>query len=99
MTPAVTSRFDAPVAGPAGPPVPLQAVLDIATGLAAAPNQFPPETGSSTSTRVSERLLVTEIYEAWLLVWPGGSEIEPHDHGEAHGAFVVIAGALAETRW
>ena len=79
------------------PPLAIAALLDIAAGLAAATGIEPPP--SDAPRRSSVRLLATDAYEAWLLAWPPGSSIEPHDHGDAHGVFVVIAGAVVETRW
>ena len=78
------------------PPLPLPALVDMATGLAAAsPVPGPPTDGR----RAAVRLLATPAYEAWLLVWPPGTGIEAHDHGDASGAFVVVDGELTETRW
>ena len=79
------------------PPVTIATLLDIAAGLAAAIDIEPPP--SEGPGRSSVRLLATDAYEAWLLAWPPGSSIEPHDHGDAHGAFVVVAGEVLETRW
>ena len=31
----------------------------------------------------SVRLLRTAFYDAWLVTWPVGSDLEPHDHGAA----------------
>ena len=84
----------------AAPPLPLQALLDIGHGLAAAaPHSARLSMDASAPTRGFLRLLATDAYEAWLLAWPPGSEIEPHDHGGSHGVFVVVAGNLTESRW
>ena len=79
------------------PPVAVATLLDIAAGLAAATDLQPP--ASPAGERSAVRLLATDAYEAWLLAWPPGSSIEPHDHGDAHGAFVVVVGEVVETRW
>ena len=42
------------------------------------------------------RLLGTELYEAWLLGWAPGQHVGMHDHGDAAGAFLVLAGELRE---
>lgn len=81
--------------------MPVATLLDIAAGLATVDHlpalaANPP---ASPADRPSIRLLATDTYEAWLLAWPPGSSIEPHDHGDAHGAFVVIAGEVIESRW
>jgi quercetin dioxygenase-like cupin family protein len=41
----------------------------------------------------------TSQYDAWLLRWPPGAAVTPHDHGISLGAFVVVAGELTEVRW
>lgn len=81
------------------PTLPIPMLLDIARGLASAQNIAPAPADPPSTARTSARLLVTDSYEAWILTWPPGSAIEPHDHGDAHGAFVVVSGALTETRW
>lgn len=83
------------------PPVPAATLLEIAAGLATAVpvGMLASEALPSPGDRPSVRLLATDSYEAWLLTWPPGSSIEPHDHGDAHGAFIVVAGEVIETRW
>jgi Cysteine dioxygenase type I len=46
----------------------------------------------------SVRLLRTAFYDAWLVTWPVGSELEPHDHGPARSVLHVIDGELVEYR-
>lgn len=43
-----------------------------------------------------ERLLATDAYDAWLIRWPAGTSVGPHDHGGSAGAFTVVAGELVE---
>jgi predicted metal-dependent enzyme (double-stranded beta helix superfamily) len=43
-----------------------------------------------------ERLLCTEAYEVWVIGWPPGTGLEPHDHGGSAGALHVVQGLLAE---
>lgn len=81
------------------PPIALPALVDIATGLAAAIEPPGSHATSAAPQRLSERILVTPAYEAWLLSWPPGTAIEPHDHGDSNGAFVVIRGELTELQW
>ena len=83
------------------PPVSVATLLDIAAGLATGADlpALAAEPLASPEDRPSVRLLATDTYEAWLLRWPPSSSIEPHDHGDAHGAFVVVAGELIESRW
>lgn len=54
---------------------------------------------ASASMREGLRLLATDLLEAWLLSWPPGSSVQPHDHGGSNGALVVCRGELAEIRW
>ena len=64
----------------------------IAAGLAtAAPHEVPPG-----DERTWERILVTEVWDAWLIRWPPGTSVGPHDHGGSAGAFSVVRGTLVE---
>jgi hypothetical protein len=67
---------------------------DIARGLATAIAVSPPV--SSSDGRTWWRLLATEHFDAWLIDWPQGEAVEPHDHGGSAGAFAVVAGELTE---
>jgi predicted metal-dependent enzyme (double-stranded beta helix superfamily) len=49
--------------------------------------------------RTYSRIAETEDWEAWLLGWWPGQGTGIHDHGGAHGAFVVLRGVLVETAW
>jgi predicted metal-dependent enzyme (double-stranded beta helix superfamily) len=40
---------------------------------------------------------VTSEYEAWVIHWARGGEIELHDHGGSNGAVAVVRGELTET--
>jgi mannose-6-phosphate isomerase-like protein (cupin superfamily) len=75
-----------------------QVLVAIAAGLAevASPSDLRP--GGSTTDRQYARILATESYEAWLIVWPPGTGLDLHDHGESAGAFAVVDGQLDETR-
>jgi hypothetical protein len=53
-----------------------------------------PQTGETSSVR----LLKTAFYDAWLVSWPIGSALEPHDHGPARSVLHVIDGELVEYR-
>jgi len=55
--------------------------------------------GTGTTLRSGVRLASTRDFEVWLLCWPAGSRVAPHDHGESAGAFTVLAGRLTELRW
>ena len=54
---------------------------------------------SHPTLRTSLRLLATEECDVWLLRWPPGTGVTPHDHGCSGGAFTVVRGELAEVRW
>jgi quercetin dioxygenase-like cupin family protein len=54
---------------------------------------------SHRTLRTSLRLLATEEYDVWLLRWPPGTSVTPHDHGCSSGAFTVVRGELTEVRW
>jgi predicted metal-dependent enzyme (double-stranded beta helix superfamily) len=51
------------------------------------------------SERSALRIWATEDYDVWLLGWPPGSSVEPHDHGVSAGAFSVVSGEVEEIRW
>ena len=42
------------------------------------------------------RLLASDLYEAWLIVWSSAADLELHDHGGSLGTFHVAAGSLVE---
>ena len=46
--------------------------------------------------RTWEQLLATDAYDAWLIRWPAGTSVGPHDHGGSSGAFAVVSGTLVE---
>jgi quercetin dioxygenase-like cupin family protein len=49
--------------------------------------------------RTGLRLAATKEYDVWLLRWPPGSNVTPHDHGGSAGAFSVVSGEIEEIRW
>ena len=89
------------------PPVPREILADIATGLALGFSADPAlvhryiedATPVAGAGRLSSQVLATTTYDAWLLTWPPGSAIEPHDHGDSHGLFIVLSGSVSESRW
>lgn len=42
------------------------------------------------------RLLGTDLYDAWLIEWGQGSELDLHDHGGSTAAICVVRGTLIE---
>ena len=41
-------------------------------------------------------VLVTPLYDAWLVTWPDGSWSGPHDHGGVRSVLRVLEGELVE---
>jgi Cysteine dioxygenase type I len=68
----------------------------IAEGLAAVSVPSEPAARTSLSERRYELLLSTAQYNAWLVHWPVGSGLQPHDHAGSAGAFSVVCGVLEE---
>jgi mannose-6-phosphate isomerase-like protein (cupin superfamily) len=48
--------------------------------------------------RTGLRLLASDDHDAWLLSWPPGTSVTPHDHGDSTGVFTVVQGELIELR-
>jgi predicted metal-dependent enzyme (double-stranded beta helix superfamily) len=42
-------------------------------------------------------LLATSTYDVWLITWPDGSGLSPHDHGGSRSVMHVIDGEIVET--
>jgi quercetin dioxygenase-like cupin family protein len=55
--------------------------------------------GGEHELRSGLRLARTDDSEVWLLCWPPGARVTPHDHGASAGAFMVLSGRLTEVRW
>ena len=64
----------------------------IASGLARSVAGDPP----AGLERTWEQLVATDAYDAWVIGWPAGTAVGPHDHGGSSGAFTVVRGALVE---
>lgn len=71
-------------------------LADIVDGLATAEALWRPHLRHDADDRAKVRLVATDIYEVWLLGWCPGQSVEPHDHGDANAAFVVLEGDLVE---
>ncbi len=74
------------------------ALADIAERWAGAVTGLP-RLGDDPLRRSGTRLVATNDYDVWVLRWPQGTRVNPHDHGGSAGAFVVISGELVELRW
>lgn len=70
-------------------------LAEIAAGLATAA-RFSPLPEIDPEIRHWWRLLATDSFDAWLIGWPTGGAVTPHDHGGSVGAFAVVAGELTE---
>jgi mannose-6-phosphate isomerase-like protein (cupin superfamily) len=100
----VTAHLDSLVSVPAfaptelSPPetVPVEALCDIATGLARVERVVPASGGDDPETPRSSRLIATAAYDVWLITWPPGSQIGWHDHDAATSVIRVVRGALIE---
>ena len=55
--------------------------------------------GRAAGERDGVRIHSSSDYDAWLLRWPPGTRVNPHDHGESAAAFTVLVGELIELRW
>lgn len=84
---------------PPAVPVDLDSLLEMATGLARTAEAWICRLESHPTARTGLRILATQSYDAWLLRWPPGVAVSPHDHGDSNAAFTVAAGALREVRW
>ena len=74
------------------------ALRAVAAGMARVHQPLPP--GATHPGEVTPvRLLRTAFYDAWLVTWPIGSALGPHDHGPARSVLHVIDGELIEYRW
>src|SRR3954467_2015339 len=81
------------------PALPETALIDIVAGLAGVPSLWNDLVPALRAERSSVHLLATDAYDVWLIGWPAGTGVEPHDHGESVGVFTVVQGALTEYRW
>jgi quercetin dioxygenase-like cupin family protein len=55
--------------------------------------------GHDSCERRAMRVFLGPDHDVWLLRWPPGTRVTPHDHGDSVGAFSVLEGALIELRW
>ncbi len=78
-------------------------VADIAAAIAATitvtSSRWPALPTEHSTERTGVRVLANEQFDVWLLRWPQGTSVDPHDHGPSVGGFAVVSGVLEEIRW
>lgn len=78
-------------------------ILDIATSVAgtlrALQEWWPVLPELDDLHRTSVLLERTDEFDVWLLRWPFGTHVDPHDHGDSAAAISVVSGELLEVRW
>jgi hypothetical protein len=72
-------------------------LCSIATGLATALRREAAEL-PDPDRRQWRRLISTDDFDAWVIHWPIGGSVDPHDHGGSTGAVSVVRGELTEVR-
>lgn len=71
----------------------------IAATLTVTSARWPSVPAEHSTERTGIRVLSNANFDVWLLRWPAGTSVAPHDHGRSAGGFAVVAGALEEVRW
>src|SRR5204863_8848653 len=90
------------ISGLAAPPVVRPAPLsnpllaDIAAGLAGSDALWRPHAHHDPEVRRPVRLVVCDLWEAWVVGWTPGQRVDVHDHGDSAGVLVVVEGDLVE---
>ena len=92
------TRLLHPSARAHGEPIALDALAEIAAGLAQIHRTVPLDAAHSLDHPRSIRLLGTANYDVWLVTWPPGTGQRDHDHGESTGVFQVVVGSIVERR-
>ena len=77
----------------------LSELADIAAGLGSTAHSLSDQLPAHPRQRTALRLVATDTYDIWLLRWPPGTCVTPHDHGLSAGAFSVVVGEVEEVRW
>ena len=72
-------------------------LCSIATGLAMALRRDAADLPTPVR-RQWRRLISTDAFDAWVIHWPEGGSVDPHDHGGSTGAVAVVQGELTEVR-
>ena len=69
-------------------------LLAVAQGFARSATSWPGM--DDPSERCWRTIAATDLFEAWVVAWPVGGNIELHDHGGSGGAVVIVSGTLVE---
>ena len=77
-------------------PLTSQLLADIAAGLAASDELWRPHAHHDPTCRRPVRLVVSDLWEAWVVGWTPGQHVDVHDHGDSAGVLVVVEGDLVE---
>ena len=72
-----------------------RALRAIAAGLGRVERPLPAEEAGDGAR--SSRLIATAFYDVWLITWPDGTGLEPHDHGDVRSVLQIVDGELTET--
>jgi Cysteine dioxygenase type I len=70
-------------------------LLAVARGFARSATSWPGM--DDPCVRCWRTIAANDRFEAWVVAWPVGGEIELHDHGGSAGAVSVASGTLIET--
>ncbi len=76
-------------------PADLRRLLSIANGLSSWAATWPGM--SDPVERCWQTIARTDEFEAMVIAWPVGGNIELHNHGPSSGAVVVVSGQLTES--
>jgi quercetin dioxygenase-like cupin family protein len=78
-------------------PMSVEALSDIAAGLARIERTVPELPDADPDAPRSIRLINTESYDVWLITWPPGSELSYHDHADSLSVIEIVSGSLIES--
>jgi Cysteine dioxygenase type I len=92
------TRLLHPAARPRAEAIAVDALAEIAAGLARIHRTVPLDAAHSLDHPRSIRLLGTANYDVWLVTWPPGTGQRDHDHGESTAVFQVVLGSIVERR-
>lgn len=74
----------------------VEAMEDIASGLAGIPRDMPGGADDNPSWPRTERFIAADLYDVWLVTWPPGSRIRDCHYGSSSAVVCVAHGSLAE---